>query len=129
MMLWYKLKIDEALKTLNVDQSSGLTDTEADIRLVQSGANELRQEEKASVWYLLLEQIKNPLIIILIVGVFLSLYIGHIVDAVAIMVIVLINIMISFMQELNMQKSMDSLSDMAAPMATVLRNGNWEKVF
>ncbi|MEN8726555.1 MAG: cation-translocating P-type ATPase [Sulfurovum sp.] len=128
MMLWYKLKIDEALKTLNVDQSSGLTDTEADIRLVQSGANELRQEEKASVWYLLLEQIKNPLIIILIVGVFLSLYIGHIVDAVAIMVIVLINIMISFMQELNMQKSMDSLSDMAAPMATVLRNGNWEKV-
>lgn len=128
MMTWYKLNVDETLKTLDVDQRSGLTDTEADQRLVQYGVNELRQEQKASVLHLLYEQVKNPLIVILMVGVLLSLYTGHTVDAIAIAVIVIINIMISFIQELNMQKSMDSLSDMAAPMAVVLRNGNWEKI-
>ncbi|HID92602.1 MAG TPA: ATPase, partial [bacterium (Candidatus Stahlbacteria)] len=127
-MIWYKLKADEALKALEVEQRSGLTDAEADKRLTESGANELAQEQKASVLQLLLVQVKNPLIIILIVGALLSFYIGHTIDAIAILVIVLINITISFMQELNMQKSMDSLSDMAAPMATVLRNGNWEKI-
>jgi len=127
-MTWYRLRADEALKTLNVDQRSGLTDAEVDKRLVESGANELAKEQKASAVQLLLEQIKNPLIIILIVGAFLSLYIGHTVDAVAIFVIALINITISFIQELNMQKSMDSLSDMAAPMAVVIRNENWVKI-
>ena len=126
-MLWYRLKTDEALKMLDVDQNIGLSDIDADKRLVEFGANELAQEEKASILQLLLVQFKNPLIIILIVGAFLSFYIGHIIDAIAILVIVLINIIIGFIQELNMKKSMDSLSDMAAPMALVLHNGQWEK--
>ena len=95
MMIWYKLNVDETLKTLDVDQRSGLTDTEADQRLVQSGANELRQEQKASVLHLLLVQVKNPLIIILMVGVLLSLYTGHTIDAIAIAIIVIINILSS----------------------------------
>jgi Ca2+-transporting ATPase len=127
-MIWYNLAADEALKALEVDQKSGLTDTEVAKRFAESGANELAQEQKAPVWHLLLKELKNPLILILIVGAFLSLYIGHTVDAIVILVIVLINVLISFTQELNMQKSMDSLSDMAAPMAVVMRNGDWEKI-
>lgn len=127
-MTWYRLKADETLKTLGVDQKAGLSDTQADERLAEFGANELAHEQKASVMHLLLGQFKNPLIIILMVGAFLSFYIGHTVDAVAILVIVLINIMIGFIQELNMQKSMDSLNDMSSPMALVIRNGQWEKI-
>jgi len=127
-MTWYRLESDETLKSLGVDQKSGLSDTEADKRLSEFGANELAHEQKASIIHLLLGQFKNPLIIILMVGAFLSFYIGHTVDAVAILVIVLINIMIGFIQELNMQKSMDSLNDMSAPMALVIRNGQWEKI-
>jgi Ca2+-transporting ATPase len=127
-MIWYNLEVDEVIKALEVDQKSGLTDTEVDKRFAESGANELAQEQKTSVLHLLLKELKNPLILILIVGAFLSFYIGHTVDAIVILVIVLINVMISFTQELNMQKSMDSLSDMAAPMAVVMRNGNWEKI-
>ena len=127
-MTWYRLESNEALKTLGVDQKSGLSNTEADKRLSEFGANELAQEKKASIIQLLLVQFKNPLIIILLIGAFLSFYIGHTVDAIAILVIVLINIMIGFIQELNMQKSMDSLNDMSAPMALVIRNGEWEKI-
>ncbi len=127
-MTWYRLESDETLQTLGVDQKTGLSDTAATKRLAEFGTNELAHEQKASIIHLLLGQFKNPLIIILMVGAFLSFYIGHTVDAVAILVIILINIMIGFIQELNMQKSMDSLNDMSAPMALVTRNGQWEKI-
>jgi Ca2+-transporting ATPase len=70
-MIWYNLTADEALKALDVDQKLGLTDTEVDKRFAESGANELAQEQKASVLHLLLKELKNPLILILIVGAFL----------------------------------------------------------
>ena len=127
-MKWYKLSIDESISELGTDLNKGLATDEATQRLARSGANELAREEKASALELLLNQFRNPLIIILLVGAALSLYIGHLVDAIAIAVIVIINIFIAFIQELNMQKSMDSLSDMAAPTALVLRDAEWNKL-
>ncbi len=127
-MKWYKLSIDESVSELGTDLAKGLAVEEAAQRLSRIGPNELSREEKVSALQLLLVQFKNPLIIILLVGAALSLYIGHMVDAVAIAVIVIINIFIAFIQELNMQKSMDSLSDMAAPTALVLRDGEWNSL-
>jgi Ca2+-transporting ATPase len=80
------------------------------------------------VWTLLLNQLKNPLIIILLVGAAFSMYTGHLVVAIAIGVIAIINLAISFVQKLNMQKSMDSLNEMASPAALVLRDGEWNKI-
>ncbi len=127
-MKWYKLSINESVSELGSDLKKGLTTDEATQQLSRSGPNELAREENASALELLLIQFKNPLIIILLVGAALSLFIGHLVDAIAIAVIVIINIFIAFIQELNMQKSMDSLSDMAAPTALVLRDGEWNKL-
>jgi len=127
-MKWYALSVDETVRELGTDLEKGLGDHESAQRLSQSGPNELVGEEKPSVLKLLLVQFKNPLIIILLVGAALSLYIGHLVDAVAIGVIVVINILIAFIQELNMQKSMDSLNEMAAPTSLVLRNAEWNRI-
>jgi Ca2+-transporting ATPase len=127
-MKWFKVEIQEAVSGLQTNLETGLTPAEAASRLVKSGPNELAGEEKPSSLVLLLNQFKNPLIIILLVGAALSLYIGHMIDAVAIGVIVLINILIAFMQELNMQKSMDSLNEMSAPTALVMREGEWNRI-
>jgi len=127
-MKWYELSVDEAVQELGTDLEKGLGGHESAQRLAQSGPNELTGEEKPSALKLLLVQFRNPLIIILLVGAALSLYIGHLVDAIAIAVIVVINILIAFFQELNMQKSMDSLNEMAAPTSLVLRNGEWNRI-
>jgi len=127
-MKWFNVEIGNAVSELNSSLEAGLSAEEAAQRLVQHGPNELTGEEKASVLSLFLAQFKNPLIIILLIGAALSLYIGHMVDAVAIGVIVIINILIAFMQELNMQKSMDSLNEMSAPTALVMRDGEWNKI-
>jgi Ca2+-transporting ATPase len=127
-MKWYNLSADESVAELQGNLKTGLSTQEAVQRLSQSGSNELAGEEKPSALALLLNQMKNPLIIILLVGAALSTYTGHLVDAIAIGVIVIINIVISFVQELNMQKSMESLNEMAAPSALALRDGEWNKI-
>jgi Ca2+-transporting ATPase len=75
-----------------------------------------------------LRQFINPLLIILLVGAAISGYTGHWVDAIAILVIVLINAAISFMQELKAEQSLAALSEMAAPMANVRRDGDWKEI-
>lgn len=127
-MKWYSLSVKQAFAECQSDPKTGLAAEEAVRRLTESGRNELRGEEKASPWRLLLSQFKNPLIIILLVGAALSLYIGHLIDTIAIVVIVILNILIAFVQELNMQKSMDSLNEMSAPTALVMRDAEWQRI-
>ncbi|GMR05809.1 MAG: calcium-translocating P-type ATPase, SERCA-type [Gammaproteobacteria bacterium] len=125
---WFRKTIVETVNTLDTDIAQGLTADIAAKRLIDQGPNQLAEGEKTSPLRLFLEQFKNPLLIILLVGAVISLYAGHTVDAIAIAVIVLINALISFVQEFKAQKSMDALKEMAAPEAYVRRNGEWVSV-
>lgn len=127
MMQWYEMSTEEVFKTLDTKES-GLSSQRAKERLQKEGANLLRAKEAASAVTLFFMQFKNPLIIILIFGVFLSAYSGHTIDAIAISVIILINVLIGFVQEVNMRKSMDALKNMASPIAQVKRDGEWSEV-
>lgn len=126
-MKWYSVSVDEAIEKLDSNQLSGLPQDVSSARIEKFGLNELSGEEKTPWYMLLFNQLKSPLIIILFIGALLSLYTGHMIDAIAIAVIVLINVLISFVQEINMQKSMDSLNDMSAPTALVRSGGEWCK--
>lgn len=122
---WFRQSVEETVDALAVDIAQGLAAEAAAGRLQSHGPNELAEGEKQSTIALFLEQFKNPLLIVLMVGAGVSLYADHAVDAIAIAVIVFINALISFLQEYNAQKSMDALKDMAAPDAFVRREGQW----
>ena len=76
---------------LNVDLDTGLSAAEAARRLQQYGPNKLSEAKKDSPLVMFLKQFVNPLLIILMVGAFISGYTGHWVDAIAIFLIVVIN--------------------------------------
>ena len=123
--VWFRKNITEVLQELATDVDSGLSAETVAKHLETHGPNELAEAEKQSTLGLLIEQFKNPLLIILLVGAGVSLYADHAVDAIAITVIVVINALISFAQEYNARKSMDALKDMAAPNAFVRRVISW----
>lgn len=125
---WFRKTTVETVDTLKTDIERGLPADVAATRLREQGPNQLTEGEKTSPLRLFLEQFKNPLLIILLVGAAISFYAGHAVDAIAIGVIVVINALISFIQEHNAQKSMDALKDMAAPDAFIRRDGEWVSV-
>jgi Ca2+-transporting ATPase len=112
-------------ETLTELQSSlaGLTSVEAEERFLRLGPNELQAAHLVSPWTILAEQFKNVLIIILLVATGLSAILGHGVEALAITVIVLFAVVLGFVQEYRAERAIEALKRMAAPTATVLRDG------
>ena len=107
---------------------AGLTGTEAARRLIEYGPNELRAAHRISPWTIFFEQFKNVLIVILLVATVLSAFLGHGVEAVAIAVIVLFAVLLGFVQEYRAERAIAALRQMAAPTATVLRDGEESEV-
>ncbi len=124
---WHDLSPEEVLARLK-SSPQGLSATEAAHRLEQYGPNELAAAERISPWAILFEQFKNVLIIMLLIATVLSVFFGHGVEAVAVLVIVLFAVILGFVQEYRAERAIDALRRMAAPTATVLRDGEETEV-
>lgn len=119
---WHTLELTDVFTHLN-SSPTGLTPDEAAKRLLTYGPNELQAAARISPWTLLLNQFKNVLIIILLIATGLSLLLGHGIESVAIIVIVLFAVLLGFIQEYRAERAIEALCRMAAPNATVLRDG------
>lgn len=85
---WHNLQGDEALQTLG-SRHSGLSETEAEARLLQYGANELKGKKKAPTVLVFLRQFLSPLIYVLIAAVVISFVVQHYIDALVILGVLL----------------------------------------
>ena len=124
---WHTLTTSEALDQLQ-SRPAGLAQAEAGIRLEQYGPNELQAAQHISPWRILLEQFKNVLILILLAATVISLFLGHGVESIVIAIIVLFAVVLGFVQEYRAERAIEALRQMAAPTATVLRDGTEAKV-
>ena len=97
-------------------------------RLAAVGANELEFADAIAPWQILLAQFKNVLILILLVAVGLSAGLGHATEAVVISVIVVFAALLGFVQEYRAERALEALRQMAAPNATVARDGKEDDV-
>jgi Ca2+-transporting ATPase len=120
---WYHLSAREVLLKFNSSVDRGLSKIEAHHRLAAHGPNELQAARRVSPWSILFEQFKNILILILLLAVLLSVFFGHRIEAIAITVIVLFAVLLGFGQEYRAERAVEALKKMAAPTATVLRDG------
>jgi Ca2+-transporting ATPase len=119
---WHTLSIERVLERLSV-ASSGLSTEEARLRLIEHGPNELVSADGVTPWAVLGNQFKNVLIIILLIATVISAFLGHAIESIAIAVIVLFAIVLGFIQEYRAERAIEALKKMAAPFATVLRDG------
>ena len=124
---WYTLTTDDAFRQLH-SQPNGLSRIEVDERKLKYGPNELTTAHRISPWEILLEQFKNVLILILLGATAISLFLGHGVESIVIAVIVLFAVLLGFVQEYRAERAIEALRRMAAPTATVLRDGVETKV-
>ena len=120
---WHTLSASEVIDRLKTDVTGGLSSHEAELRLLQYGANQLVVSDDVSPLKLFLNQFKNSLIIILLVATLLSFALGHSIEAIAIGVIILFSVTLGFIQELRASRALEALSNLAAPTALIFRNG------
>jgi Ca2+-transporting ATPase len=124
---WHMRTAEVSLQRLK-STLRGLTVAEAALRLDDYGPNELEATGRVSPWTILLEQFKNVLIVILLFATALSAVLGHGVEAIAITVIVLFAVILGFLQEYRAERAIEALREMAAPGATVIREGRERRI-
>ena len=131
MKLWHHLTKEDVLSELNTSPEKGLSSAEAEKRLEQYGPNALEGAKEESMIVRFLKQMKDPMIIVLLVAAVLSFVSSGFhdwVEPAIILLIVVVNAVISITQEDNANKALEALRKMSAPLAKVVRNGEIVRV-
>ena len=110
---------------------AGLTSQEAAARLERNGKNKLAEAKKESTLTRFFNQMKDPMIIILLVAAVISavteiIEAGHFVtptDSIIILAVVLINAVLGVVQESKAEKAVEALQKMSAATTKTLRDG------
>ena len=103
--------------------SSGLSQSEAEARLKQYGANALEQRRQATALALLLRQFRSPLVLILIFAAAVSGVLGEWVDASIVLAVVLGSTILGFTQEYMASTAVEKLRSQITIKTNVIRNG------
>lgn len=118
----------DTLRMLGTDEERGLDRREAMERKAKYGANKLKDQEKKSVGQMILEQLNDPLILILVVAMAISLLLHEVGDAVIIITVVILNAAVGIIQEGKAGRAVEALKKISAPQAVVLREGSRMKI-
>ncbi|MGO9580341.1 MAG: cation-translocating P-type ATPase [Desulfobaccales bacterium] len=106
----------------------GLNDSAAQERLERYGPNELAPGKTISAWRILFRQFANLLIAILLAATVISFFLGERLDAWVILAIVLACVVLGFVQEYRAEQAAAALQKLAAPVATVIRDGEEREI-
>lgn len=109
-------------------QNQGLSENEVLELRKKFGENIIPQKESVSRFSVLLAQLKSPLIYILVIVGFASLFFREYTDAGLIGIVIIINVLMGFFQEYNAQKTLIALRKILKPKATVIRNGERKEI-
>ena len=119
---WYAESVDFAFEKTK-SSKDGLTTEEAEKRLKENGANVLPQKKAKSVFLMFLEEIINPIVLILLVAMTFSFVVGELLDGFVILGIVMIDAVIGTVQSKRAERIASSLSNMIKVKSRVLRDG------
>ena len=126
MELYQKSK-EEVLLQMGSSEN-GLDESTAAERLSQNGKNQLQAGKKKSLAAKVWEQIRDPMILVLIAAAIISGAFGEIADMAIILIVVVLNAILGIVQEGKAERAIEALQNMSAPYSKVRRGGNVEKI-
>ncbi|PKM40355.1 MAG: ATPase [Firmicutes bacterium HGW-Firmicutes-9] len=126
-MQQYLLDLTTALSSVSSNEN-GLSGAEAQKRLEQNGPNKLAEAKKTPLIVRFFQQMKDPMILILLAAALISGVTAVIegesfADVIIILTVVIINAVLGVVQESKAEKAIEALQKMAASTCRVLRDG------
>ena len=133
----HRKSAEAVVEALESDSARGLSQAEVQRRLDLHGPNRLKSAPETPWWRRLLEQFESFLVIILLVAIVISMAEWLLqepresalpYEAIVILAIVVLNALLGYIQEARAEKSVRALMALAAPEATVVRDGERRRV-
>jgi Mg2+-importing ATPase len=109
-------------------RAEGLTEAEVAARVIQYGPNQIARTKRRSKSLLLFDNVRNPLIILLLVLSLVSYLTGDLRAAVVVLVMVVLGVVLRFVQELRADNAAARLQAMVRSTATVVRGGTEREI-
>jgi len=126
--MWFNKSLDEVLKELDVDLSSGLSEAEVEKRIEKYGKNRLQEAKKKTLIQLFFAQLNDALIYVLLGAAVVTLIVGEYADSVIILAVVILNATIGIVQEAKAEKAIEALNKMTTPRSLVRRDGEVKEI-
>ena len=114
--------LQSVFETLESSQH-GLSEKEAEKRLSEYGHNEIAQSEKLNFWEDMLDRLKNPLVIQLLVIATISALIGEMLSAAVVGAMILLSVGLSYVLDSRSNREVESLGKRVQSRTYVLRDG------
>ena len=131
----HTLEAGEVLDTVGSNHENGLSEAEATARLVADGPNVLPQEPPTPLWRKILTQFSDPLVVLLLIAIAISIVAwilegahGAPVDAIVIALVIVLNAALGITQESQAAEAVAALQKMTEATAVVIRDGRKHSV-
>lgn len=109
-------------------QEKGLSSKEALQRLSVEGFNELPTKKSKTFLLLLMEIIKEPMFLLLLIAAILYLLLGDLQEGLMLLGFVLVSFTFTIFQERKTERAIEALRDLTSPRSLVIRDGEMKRI-
>jgi len=127
-VFWHNVSSEEVIKLLYSDAEKGLAEREVKKRQKKFGKNSLPEEKPLSRLTILFEQFRSPLIYILVLAGFVTLFLREYTDTIVIFGAVFLNTIVGYFQENKAVRALQELKKIVKYESQVIRDGNTKVV-
>jgi len=110
------------------ERQRGLSSREAANRLTRDGGNLLPERRPTPLWRRIVIQLRDPLVLVLLAAAAFTVATSDFTDAGVIAFVIVVNTTVGVIQEVKAERAITALSELTAPDARVVRDGNQREV-
>lgn len=107
---------------------TGLSEAEAQARLVTEGFNELPRSNRRTPLRIAIEVVREPMLALLLGGGCVYLLLGDLQEALILIVFATLSVGITIVQEARTERVLEALRDLTSPRALVIRDGERRRI-
>ena len=124
----HSLNLDELAKLLEVNLQTGIVETNVEERIKKFGLNIYVRKKQKSIWLMLFEQFKGPIILLFVIATGFSFFFEDWIEGFAIIAVIVITAVLGFFMELQARNSMKALKKMDVNVSKIWRDNGLKEI-